>query len=110
MVEIPGNDISTRNKVAQQKVESKRDIKNAVRQAKSTQGVGKAGTSEQIALSSKAKNIHQAQEVLKTTPEIRTEKISRIKKEIAEGRFKVDSTVLAEKILEEIILENNFLR
>ena len=110
MVEIPGNEIPLRKKAAQQKIESDRNIKNAMRQTKSAQTAVKTGTSEQIEFSSKARNIHQAQEVLKTTPEIRAEKVARIKKEISEGRFKVDSNVLAEKILEEIIQESNFLK
>ena len=111
MVEIPGNDISIRKKVAQQKVASDQKVKSAVQQSKTTQQLsGKAGATEQIMLSSAAKNIQQAQKTVKAAPEIRTEKVDRIKKEIAEGRFKVDSDVLAKKILEDIIRESDFLK
>ena len=111
MVEIPKNDVSIRNKVAHQKIDSKQNVKVLSEQAKTANQMSRnPDTSEQIALSSKAKSIHQAQEVLKTTPEIRTEKVNRIKKEIAEGRFNIDSEVLAEKILEDIIREKTFLK
>ena len=111
MVEIPGNDITIRNKIAQQKVSGKEAAQKATSQSNSSQqNVGSSNNpSEQIILSAKAKNIQKAQETIKSSPDIRTEKVNRIKKEIANGTFKVDSDVLAEKILEDIIKESTFL-
>ncbi|HAX46265.1 MAG TPA: flagellar biosynthesis anti-sigma factor FlgM, partial [Nitrospina sp.] len=43
------------------------------------------------------------------SPDIRVDKVERIKTEIAEGRFHVDSHELAEKILKDVIAESKFL-
>ena len=107
MVELPGNEISIRNKLAQEKVNNSRDAKQkAGRTLSSQQNSSKSSVAEQIVLSSKAKNIQNAKEIAKSSPDIRVDKVNRIKKEIAEGRFEVDSDVLAGKILEDIIKEN----
>ena len=64
---------------------------------------------EQISVSTKAKYIQQAHEIIKASPDIRVDKVNRIKKEIADGTFKVDTDELAGKILEDIISEQTFL-
>ena len=110
-MEIPGNDFTAKNKIAQEKISKNQAIKsNAAQSGSSNPASGQTSTSEQIVLSSKAKGIQQAQEVVKNSPDVRTEKVNRIKKEIAEGRFSVDSGELAEKILKDIITESAFLR
>jgi len=70
---------------------------------------GQVTGSEQIALSAKAKGIQKALETVQSTPDIRTEKINRIKTEIAEGRFQISSEAVAEKILSELLSESEFL-
>jgi negative regulator of flagellin synthesis FlgM len=110
-MEIPGNDFTAKNKIAQEKISKNQAIKsNAAQGGRSNPASGQTSTSEQIVLSTKAKGIQQAQEVVKNSPDVRTEKVNRIKKEIAEGRFNVDSDALAEKILKDIISESAFLR
>ncbi len=110
-MEIPGNDFTAKNKIAQEKISKNQAIKTSTSQSSSSgQTSGQTSTSEQIVLSSKAKGIQQAQEVVKNSPDVRTEKVNRIKKEIAEGSFSVDSDALAEKILKDIITESAFLK
>ena len=109
MLEFPGKDITIRDRMAQQKVASKQSTKNSTQQKTAQQSPEKVESSEEIVLTSKARNIHQAQKAVKTAPEVRAEKVNRIKKEIADGRFNVDNNKLAEKILEDIIREHNFL-
>ena len=110
MVEIPGNDITLRSKIAQKKVKTEKVVRQKNLQPNSTQkNITNPTASEQIVLSAKAKNIQKAQETVKSSPDIRTEKVNRIKKEIADGTFRVDSGVLAEKILEDMIKESKFL-
>ena len=76
MVEIPGNDVSIRNKIAQQKVNSKEGTRKPARQASGNpQNPGTSDGSEQIVLSAKAKNIQKAQETIKSSPDIRSEKV-----------------------------------
>jgi len=108
-MEIPGNEL---RKVTQQKVTGKQPVKKgggAQAAASSKPAVGQSA-GEQISVSSKARNIQRANEVIKSSPDIRTEKVSRIKKAIADGTFKVDSQELAGKILKDIITESAFLK
>ena len=43
------------------------------------------------------------------SPDIRVDKVERVKAEIAEGRFHVNSDKLAEKILKDVITDSKFL-
>ena len=70
---------------------------------------GQASGSEQIALSTKAKGIQKALETAQTSPDIRSEKVAEIKSQIASNTYQVDSQALAEKILQEIITESQFI-
>lgn len=105
-MEIPGNEFRIKNKAIQEKIDvsSKKGSAGKVNPAPAGVSGG-----EQIALSSKARGIQKALETVKSSPDIRAEKVNRIKSQIADGTFHVDSEVLAEKILQEIITESRFL-
>ena len=108
-MEIPGNELRVKNKAIQDRVKvtgkgsAKTDTTSGASSAKRTQG------NENIALSSEAKDIQKAHEALKNSSDIRVDKVERVKAEIAEGRFHVDSNELAEKILKDVITESKFL-
>ena len=104
-MEIPGNDFTIKSKAIQDRI--KVADKGSV--SKSSGGTSSTSGTEQIAISSKAKDIQRATEVVNTAPDIRTDKVERIKNEIAKGSYRVSSEVLAEKILENIITESKFL-
>lgn len=105
-MEIPGNDFRIKSKAIQDRI--KVGDKGSVSKS---QGSGASSTSgtEQIAISSKAKDIQKATEVVNAAPDIRTDKVERIKNEIAKGSYRVSSEDLAEKVLENIITESKFL-
>lgn len=106
-MEIPSNEF---RKIGQQKVASKPSAKKGGSTPPVSSQSGKQSpATERINVSAKAKDIQRAQEVVKSAPDIRVEKVEKIKKAIAEGRFKVDSDKLAGKILEDIIKESAFL-
>ena len=102
-MEIPGNDFRIKGKMVQDRIKVGDKTSN-----KSLGGTSSTGGTEQIAISSKAKDIQQATEVVNATPDIRIEKVDRIKGQIANGSYSVSSEKLAEKILENIITESNF--
>ena len=108
-MEIPGNELRIKNKIIQDKIKvtgkksSKTDAATGSSDSKGAQAT------ENIALSSKAKDIQKAHETVKNTSDIRVDKVERVKNEIAEGRFNVDSKDLAEKILKDVITEAKFL-
>jgi negative regulator of flagellin synthesis FlgM len=103
-MEIPGNDFRIKSKTVQDRVKVG-DNKSVGK----SQGASATSGSEQIAISSKAKDIQKATEAVSTAPDIRTEKVERIKNEIAKGDYRVSSEDLAEKVLENIITESKFL-
>ena len=106
-MEIPGNELRVKNKAIQDriKVAGKSAKTGATSESSSTKGT--QGT-ENIALSSKAKDIQKIHEAIKNSPDIRVDKVKRVKAEIAEGRFHVNSDKLAEKILKDIITDSKF--
>lgn len=76
-------------------------------------GAPQAGKSEKsagmpkddVALSMEAKMIAQAGDLIKTSPDIRVDKVEPLKASIAEGRYNVDSLNTADKILREVLME-----
>jgi negative regulator of flagellin synthesis FlgM len=104
-MEIPGNDFRIKSKAIQDRI--KVGDKGSV--GKSQGGASSTSGTEQIAISSKAKDIQKTTEVANAAPDIRIDKVERIKNEIAEGNYRVSSEDLAEKVLENIITESKFL-
>tara|TARA_B100001123_G_C15127741_1_gene954021 strand:- start:490 stop:804 length:315 start_codon:yes stop_codon:yes gene_type:complete len=103
-MEIPGNDFRIKNKIIEDRIK----VVDKQSAAKSASGTSASGA-EQIAISSKAKDIQKATEAANTSPDIRTEKVERIKNEIAQGGYRISSEDLAEKVLENVIIESKFL-
>ncbi len=105
-MEIPGTDIRIKNKTVQDRM----DVagKKAVNQ-KSEPAAGQVSGGEHIALSAKAKGIQKALETVQASPDIRSEKVAEIKNQIASNSYRVDSGALAEKILQEILTESQFI-
>ena len=106
VMEIPGNDFKIKGKAIQDrvKVTSKESAKTGI-------SGGTAGTqaSENIALSTKAKDIQKSHEAVRNSSDIRVDKVDKIKAAIADGSFHVDSHELAEKILKDVISEAKFI-
>jgi negative regulator of flagellin synthesis FlgM len=104
-MEIPGNDFRIKGKTTQDRIK----VGNKTATTKSPSGTSSTGGTEQIAISSKAKGIQLATEVVNAAPDIRIEKVDKIKDQIANGTYNVSSLQIAEKVLENIIKESNFL-
>tara|TARA_B100000315_G_scaffold195228_1_gene186042 strand:+ start:15411 stop:15746 length:336 start_codon:yes stop_codon:yes gene_type:complete len=105
----PGHFKSSTSKTGSKKEAKKTDTKDSKAsgsEKKSTQ----YASSEKVLLSSKAKDIAKVSEIIKASPDIRTEKVERIKSEIAKGTYSVDGKEIAGKILEEILAESEFLK
>jgi negative regulator of flagellin synthesis FlgM len=104
-MEIPGNDLRVKGKTIQDRIK----VGDKTNTGKSLGGTSATGGAEHIAISSKAKDIQKATEAVNAAPDIRIEKVDRIKEQITNGSYIVSSEQLAEKILENIITESNFL-
>lgn len=107
-MEIPENDLRIKNKTIQDRM----DVtgKKTAHQKSESAAAGQVSGGEKIALSPKAKGIQKALEMVQTSPDIRSEKVTEIKGQIANNTYHVDSQALAEKILQEIITESQFIK
>ena len=104
-MEIPGNDFRIKSRTIQDRVKDG----DKITPAKSSGGVSSSNGTEQVAISPKAKDIQQATKVVNATPDIRTEKVAQIKEKITNGNYHIASDKLAEKVLQNIINESEFL-
>lgn len=107
-MEIPSNEYRLKNKIIQDR--AKVGAKEGAGKSDSTESTSSAGgSSEQIVLSSKAKDIQRAQEAVRSAPDIRVDKVNRIKQQLSDGTYQVNTRDVAEKILKEIITDSKFL-
>ncbi|MDI6761921.1 MAG: flagellar biosynthesis anti-sigma factor FlgM [Thermodesulfobacteriota bacterium] len=65
----------------------------------------KTASGDRVEFSTRSREMQKIYEVLQTTPEVRSDKVSEIKKRIEDGQYRVDSETLAEKIIKESILD-----
>ena len=98
-MEIPGNDFRIKNKIIQDKIK----VGDKVPAGKS-EGASAAG-GEQIKISSRARNVQLANEVINTTPNVRASEVARVKAAIENG-YNVDSRDIAEGILKNLLQES----
>ncbi len=105
-MEIPGNDIRINKKKT---VQDRVDVAGKKTAQQKSESSGQVAGGEQIALSAKAKGIQKALETVQTSPDIRSEKVDAIKTQIASNTYQVDSEAIAERILQEIISESQFI-
>tara|TARA_B100000686_G_scaffold103442_1_gene110800 strand:- start:5838 stop:6137 length:300 start_codon:yes stop_codon:yes gene_type:complete len=99
-MEIPGNDFRVKNKSIQDRVK----VSEKASQLKSEGG--KSDTdSEQIKISSLARDVQLANEVINTTPNVRASEVARVKAAIENG-YNVDSRDIAEGILKNLLQES----
>ncbi len=103
-MEIPSNEFRIKNRAVQET----RDAAKKSANVKTGQASPPSSGSEQIALSSKAKVIQKAHEVIRNSADVRTEKVNAIKERVQNNDYHVSSDKLAEAVLQEIISESRF--
>jgi flagellar biosynthesis anti-sigma factor FlgM len=64
---------------------------------------------DKVVLSPKAKQIGEAKRLLNAVPEIREEKVARIKKKIKNGTYRIDGKEVAAKMIKETFLNEVLL-
>ena len=99
-MEIPGNDFRIKNKTIQGRVK----VGEKTPVAKS-EGTTPAAGSEQIKISSRARDVQLANEVINTTPNVRASEVARVKAAIEKG-YNVDSRDIAEGILRNLLQDS----
>ena len=61
---------------------------------------------DQVVLSSTSKAIQEAKKLLETLPDIREDRVAQIKAQIKDGSYTVDAQKVAEKMVEESLLND----
>jgi flagellar biosynthesis anti-sigma factor FlgM len=98
-MEIPGNDFRIKNKIIQDKIKVEAKVP-----AGKSEGASETD-GEQIKISSRARNVQLANEVINTTPNVRASEVARVKAAIENG-YNVDSRDIAEGILKNLLQES----
>lgn len=65
----------------------------------------KPSSTDKVELSAESKEMQKIYEVLKSTPDVRAEKVSELKKQVQEGSYQVDSGAVAEKMIKDSLLD-----
>jgi len=99
-MKIPENDFRIKNKSIQDRV--KVSEKSPVSKSESAKP---ATDVEQIKISSRARDVQLANEVINTTPNVRASEVARVKAAIEKG-YNVDSRDIAEGILKNLLRES----
>lgn len=66
---------------------------------------GGPASSDQVVLSNNSKLAGKASQLVESTSDIRVEKVKRLKEQIESGNYKVDSSKVADKMVEEHLKE-----
>ena len=69
------------------------------------QGQKKASATESVNLSHTARDIQKIREIIEATPEIRTDKVGQLKREIEAGSYSVKADKVAERMLRESLID-----
>ena len=99
-MEIPGNDFRIKNKSIQDRVK----VSGKTSPSKS-EGETPTTGSEQIKISSRARDVQLANEVINTAPNVRASEVARVKAAIEKG-YNDDSKEIAAGILKNLLQES----
>jgi flagellar biosynthesis anti-sigma factor FlgM len=99
-VEIPGNE-----KIRNSNAVQGRDRVDAKLLSKTVRTPASTSASSTVNLSSMAKDVQKAYEIVKESPDIRVDKVAKIKQAIESGTYQVDSFDLADSVLRAMVDE-----
>jgi negative regulator of flagellin synthesis FlgM len=79
-----------------------------VEKAQGPQEGEKAGTAgDKVEISSQSRDLQKIHDILAQTPDVRSEKVAALKKAIEEGRYQVSAENIAQKMIQEILVESS---
>ena len=64
-------------------------------------------TEDKVDLSAQSKEMNKIHDILKATPDVRTEKVEALKKQVESGQYEVNSNSVAEKMIKEFLFDMN---
>lgn len=75
-------------------------------EASAAKGKGTGSGSDVVALSPTARELQKAGKVLQDLPEVRLEKVNRIREQIESGTYRIDRARIADRMLRESLLND----
>ena len=69
------------------------------------QKAGIAG--DKVEISPQSRDLKKMQDILAQTPDVRSEKVAALKKAVEEGRYQVSAENIAQKMIQEILVESS---
>jgi negative regulator of flagellin synthesis FlgM len=99
--------ISNQNPVAQSKIQPEQIQQKDEAKVKQpqTSGPDKVSKGEKVELSQKSKEIQKIKKLAEESPEIREKKVAELKQKIEQGTYNVKGEKVAQKILEDLLLD-----
>ncbi len=87
-----------------------RNYVNNIQDNREIDGLAKPGSSQtvkedKVVLSPKAKEVQEATKLIKELPDIREEKVAKLKEQVDQGTYRIDGEKIAFKMLKESILD-----
>jgi len=85
------------------------DNKVEVKKTRKLEGGGESASpsaADTVDLSSSSRDVQKMKEILEQTPPMRMEMIEALKKQIDEGTYQVDARDIADKMLDDLLAEN----
>lgn len=87
-----------------------RNYINNIQEKRKIDGSGKQGSSQtvkedKVVLSPKAKEVQEATKLIKELPDIREEKVAKLKEQVDQGTYRIDGKKIAFKMMKESILD-----
>jgi negative regulator of flagellin synthesis FlgM len=68
-------------------------------------GTAVSGITEKVELSSRGKDIGQIRAVLTNTPDIREDKVMALKRDVENGKYRIQPEVVAKKMIDESLID-----
>jgi negative regulator of flagellin synthesis FlgM len=90
-----------------QYIKQNEKIAPAERNPEASAAQNQVPTEDKVDLSAQSKEMNKIHEVLNATPDVRTEKVEALKKQVESGQYEVNSNSLAEKMLKEFLFDLN---
>ncbi|MCB2183511.1 MAG: flagellar biosynthesis anti-sigma factor FlgM [Desulfobulbaceae bacterium] len=94
--------------ISQVRTENKVEVKKSRKVEGELGGAGPV-SSDKVQLSSNSRDVQKMQEILSQTPEMRMEMIEALKQQIDAGTYKVDARDIADKMMDDLLAEEDIL-
>jgi flagellar biosynthesis anti-sigma factor FlgM len=69
-----------------------------------------SGEGDTVSLSGKAQDLYEARRIMGEIPDVRAEKVARLRKEIEDGTYRVEGRDIAKKMIEEALEYERILK